>query len=88
MGRTAQLTSKHCILYIYSTNVYTEYFKQALYSLFFSLQNAVCFTMLTCLVSLLFIFYIQGVLQVKKNNSSTKGLRNTGIKEGREVSTA
>jgi len=27
MGRTAQLTSKCCILYIYSTNIRTEYFK-------------------------------------------------------------
>jgi len=27
MGRTAQLTSRHCILYIYSTNIRTEYFK-------------------------------------------------------------
>ena len=27
MGRTAQLTSRCCILYIYSTNVRTEYFK-------------------------------------------------------------
>ena len=25
MGRTAPLTSKHCILYIYSTNICTEY---------------------------------------------------------------
>jgi len=29
MGRTAQLTSKCCILYIYSTNIRTEYFKRA-----------------------------------------------------------
>ena len=29
MGRTAQLTSKCCILYIYSTNIRTEYFKHA-----------------------------------------------------------
>jgi len=29
MGRTAQLTSGCCILYIYSTNVLTEYFKHA-----------------------------------------------------------
>ena len=36
MGRTAPLTSKHCTLYIYSTNVGTEYFKHALYSPFFS----------------------------------------------------
>ena len=50
MGRTAPLTSKHCILYVYSTNIGTEYFKHALYSPFFSLQNAVCFIMLTSLV--------------------------------------
>jgi len=47
MGRTAPLTSKRCILYIYSTNIGTEYFKHALYYPFFSLQNAVCFIMLT-----------------------------------------
>ena len=34
MCRTAPLTSKRCILYIYSTNVGTEYFKHALYSPF------------------------------------------------------
>jgi len=27
--RTAQLTSRCCILYIYSTNIHTEYFKHA-----------------------------------------------------------
>ena len=35
MGRTAPLTSKRCILYIYPTNIGTEYFKHALYSPFF-----------------------------------------------------
>jgi hypothetical protein len=29
MGRTAQLTSRHCILNTYSTNIRTEYFKCA-----------------------------------------------------------
>ena len=57
MGRTAPLTSKCFILYIYSTNIGTEYFKRALYSPFFSLHNAVCFIMLTCLVPVLFTFY-------------------------------
>ena len=58
MGCTAPLTSKRCILYTYSTNIGTEYFKHALYSSFFSLQNAVCFIMLTYLVPVLFTFYI------------------------------
>ena len=35
MSRTAPLTSKRFILYIYSTNVGTDYFKHALYSPFF-----------------------------------------------------
>jgi len=34
-GRTAPLTSKRCILYIYSTNIGTEYFKHGIYSQFF-----------------------------------------------------
>jgi len=74
-GRTAPLTSKRCILYIYSTNIGTEYFKNGIYSPFFSLQNAVCFIILTYLVPVLFTFYIQGVLKLRKNNSSAKRLR-------------
>jgi len=65
-GRTAPLTSKRCILYIYSTNVGIEYFKHGIYSSFLSLQNAVCFIILTYLVPVLFTFYIQGVLKLKK----------------------
>jgi len=35
-GRTTPLTSKRCILYIYSTNIGTEYFKHGIYSPYFS----------------------------------------------------
>ena len=54
------------ILYIYSTNIGTEYFKHGIYSPFF-LKNAVSFIILTYLVPVLFTFYIQGVIKLKKN---------------------
>ena len=57
-GRTAPLTSKRYILYIYSTNIGTEYFKHGIYSPFFPFQNAVCFIILTYLVPVLFTFCI------------------------------
>jgi len=80
-GRTAPLTSKRCILYIYSTNIDTEYFKHGIYSPFFSFQNAVCFIILTYLVSVLFTFYIQCVLKLKKNNSGAKRLTRIILKD-------
>jgi hypothetical protein len=65
-GRTAPVTSRRSFLYIYSTDVRTEYFKHAAHSLFFSLQNAIYFIMLPFFFSLLYIFYIQGVLKFKR----------------------
>jgi len=72
-GRTAPLTSKRCILYIYSTNIDSEYFKHGIYSTFFSLQNAVCFIILTYLVHVLFTGYIRDVLKLKIIIPASKG---------------
>jgi hypothetical protein len=43
-GSISPLTSKRYILYIYSTNKSTEYFKHGIYSPFFPFQIAVCFS--------------------------------------------
>ena len=77
MGRTAPQTSKRYILYIYSTNIGTEYFKHALYSPFFSLQNAVCFIMVTN-----FMYRVCWNLK-KKNNSGAKVLKRIPYEESK-----
>jgi len=46
---------------------------------FFSLQNAVCFIILTYLVPVLLTFYIKGVLKLKKNNNNSDAKRLTEI---------
>jgi len=70
-GRTAPLTSKRFISYIYSTNIGTRYFKHGMESPFyFSHQNAVYFIILTYLFHVLFTLYVQDALKFKKNNNS------------------
>ena len=75
MSRTAPLTFKHCILYIYSTNVGTEYVKHALYSPFFFsskcslFHNANFFR--SCIIHILYTVCAE---IKKKNNSGAKGL--------------
>ena len=68
MGRTAPLTSKRSF-YIFIQQIQVLNILNMLYILrFFSLQNAVCFIILTCLVPVLFAFYIRGVLKFKKKS--------------------
>jgi hypothetical protein len=57
--RTAPLTSKRCILYIYSTNIGTEYFKHCIYSPFFFkkcslFHNSNVFG--SCIIHILYIY--------------------------------
>ena len=72
MGRTAPLTSKRCILCIYSTNIGTEYFTHALYSPFFSSSKCSLFHNANLFGSC--IIHISYTGCAKKNNSGAKRL--------------
>ena len=72
MGRTAPLTSKRCFLYIYSTNVGTEYFKHALYSPFFFSSKCSLFHNANFFGSCIIHILYTGCAE--KNNSGAKGL--------------
>ena len=74
MGRTAPLTSERCILYIYSTNTGTEYFKLALYSPFFSSSKCSFFHNTNLFGSCIIHILYTGCATIKKNNSGAKSL--------------
>ena len=65
-GRTAPLTFK-VAFYIFIQQISVLNILNTVCTLrFFSLQNAVCLIILTYLVLVLFTFYIQGMLKLKK----------------------
>jgi hypothetical protein len=70
-GRTATLQMLHFI-YIFATNISTEYFKHAAHSPFFSSKCSL-FRNATVLVLVLFKFYVQGVLKFKCKIRVPKG---------------
>ena len=65
----APLTSRCCIL-CYSTNIRTEYFKHAAHTPFFFSSKCRLFHNATFFGSVLFTFYIQGVLKLKKKSGA------------------
>ena len=74
-GRTASLTSNRCMLYIYSTNIGTEYFKYGIYFLFFSSSKCSLFHNSNVFGSCIIHILYTGVLKFKKkSNSGTKRL--------------
>jgi len=76
-GHTAPLSSK-VAFYIFIQQIYILNILNMVYTLcLFSLQNAICFIILTYLVRVLFTFYIQGVLKFKKIILAPKGVMNS-----------
>ena len=78
MGRTAPLTSKRCILYIYSTNIGTEYFKHALYSQFFLFKMQFFFHNANLFGSCVIHILYTGCATIKKK-SGAKGFISPSI---------
>jgi len=73
-GRIAPLTSKRCILYIYSTNICTEYFKHGIYSPFFSFSKCSLFHNYNIFGSCVVHILYTECAKIKKNNSGSKRL--------------
>jgi len=72
-GRTAPLTSKRCILYIYSTDIGTEYFKHGIYCPFFFSSKCSLFHNSNVFGSCFIHILYTGVLKFKKIIPAPKG---------------
>ena len=71
-GRTAPLTSKRFILYIYSTNIGTEYFKHDIYSPFFSSSTCSLFHNSNVFGSCIIYILYTGCAKIKKKSGSKR----------------
>jgi hypothetical protein len=69
------LPSKHPILCIFSTNIRTEFFKQAAHSPFFPLPNVSYFIMLPFFGSCIIYILHTGRAKIEMPNSGDKRLR-------------
>ena len=71
---TASLTSKCCVLYIYSTNIGTEYFKNGLCSPFFPSPKCSLFHNSNIFGSCVIQILYTECAKIKQNNSGAKRL--------------
>ena len=71
--RTATLTSKRCILYIYSTNIGTEYFRHGIYSSFFFSSKCTLFHNSNVFGSCIIHTLYTECAKIKKKNPTPKG---------------
>ena len=72
-GHTAPLTSKRCILYMYSTNIGTEYFKHGIYSPFFFSSKCSLFHNSNVFGSCIIHILYTGCAKIKKIILAPKG---------------
>ena len=72
-GRTAPLTSKCCILYIYSTHIGTEYFEHGIYSPFFFSSKCSLFHNSNIFGSWIIHILYTGCAKIKKIIPAPKG---------------
>ena len=72
-GGTTPLTSKRCILYTYSTNTGTEYFKHGIYSPFFFSSKCSLFHQSNVFDSCIIHMLYAGCAKIKKIIPSPKG---------------